>query len=109
MAGASARAAGASIFTGGILFLADHFARCAAVNTSSRPLANVRVLLRNSTGTFLHEGVCAELAPLHTCPVAAVDDPGPGFVYCEVTSDRGGKTLRATLVNETTGGSSDAR
>ena len=55
------------------------------------------------------EGTCETVLPLNTCGVAAVDSEAMGTLYCEATSDQGAKKLRATLVNEGTGGSSDAR
>ncbi len=109
--GASAAHAGSKvIFTGPVPVGAGQFVSCRATNTSAdKPLTGVQITMRRPGGTLFASTFCSTVEPLATCGNASSSSPGPGSVSCEVTSDKGAKLLRATLVNEVTGASSDAR
>jgi len=77
--------------------------------SSTKTLTGVRVLLRKSDASTTATATCATVVPLGACGSFFSENPGPGTVTCEATSDQGARFLRATLSNEATGNSSDAR
>ncbi len=102
-----AHAGGRSIVTGMILSTDDETMRCTVVNATNRSITNVVLNIRRGDGTIRLTGCNTNLSPLRGCSTGVSGDAE--FLFCEVTSDQGGKGLRATLVNDATGASSDAR
>jgi hypothetical protein len=103
--------AGSSIFTGVVRVASGQGYNCRAFNTSTtKTLENVRLIKRKSNGSVDTTTTCPTLGPLAVCGLTGFNIAGVTDVLtCEATSDKGARLLRATLSNETTGASSDAR
>jgi hypothetical protein len=82
---------------------------CMAVNTTSRLIENVTLQLRSISGGSLGTVECPAVEPWEVCTGGVPTALSDLVVTCEATSDRGAKGLRMTLMNVTTGGTSDAR
>ena len=110
LAASGAHAGSKVIFTGPVSVGAGQTFGCRALNVSAdKTLTGVTVIVRRSNGTLASSSTCPALEPLNVCGTSASSTPGPGVVSCEATSDKGAKLLRATLSNDATGNSSDAR
>jgi hypothetical protein len=110
LAAPPARAA-SSIFTGVVRVASGQGYNCRAFNTSpTKTLENVRLIKRKSNGTVDTTTTCPTLGPQAVCGLTGFNIAGASdLMTCEATSDKGARFLRATLSNETTGTSSDAR
>jgi hypothetical protein len=109
LAAAGASAGGGPARSGLVWVGASQTYGCPVLNHSTKTLTGVIARIRDSEGVVFCQNPCTELLPQDVCDATCTAGGAPGFVYCEASSDQGIKALRATLVNVTTGASSEAR
>ena len=109
LSAASATAGGPPLRTGLVWVGASQTYGCPVLNSSNKVATNVISRIRDAAGVIHCVNPCDELQPADVCDNTCTSISAPGFVYCDVASDPANKLLRATLINVTTGASSEAR